>query len=582
MGPAGVAGVNPHRFEELSQSESGEACLRSDTLKIGPERAPHRSLLRACGLKTEDFSKLFIGVANSYADIAPGHMHLNKYGAIVKSAIREAGAIPFEFNTIAVDDGIASGHLGMRYSLPSRELIADSVETMLQAHQLDGVVCIPNCDKVVPGMIMGAVRVNIPAIFVSGGPMKAGRTSHGEPLDMVSVFEGVGRYRAGLISEQELTKIEEQVCPSCGSCAGLFTANSMNCISEALGLAFPGNGTFLADSPERIELLRRAGHQIVELVRRNLRPREIVTEEAIDDAFALDMAMGGSSNTVLHMLAIAKEAGVDYPLSRVNEIAASIPHICKLSPASQYRMEDLQRAGGVSALLRELSRKEGALHLNRMTVTLKALGESISDAVITDHGVIRPISKPYSEYGGLAILYGSLAPRGAVCKTGAVDPAMARHIGPARVFDSGEEASKAVLSGSIAEGDVVVVRYEGPKGGPGMPEMLAPTSALMGMGLGAKVALVTDGRFSGATRGACIGHVSPEAAAGGPIACLQDGDTIEIDLKRFRLDMRLDPGEIKSRLETLTRTPPRATSGYLARYAALVSSADEGAVLRSL
>jgi len=556
--------------------------LRSDRIKKGADRAPHRSLLRACGLETEDFSKPFIGVANSYADMVPGHMHLNKYGSIVKSAIREAGAIPFEFNTIAVDDGIAMGHLGMKYSLPSRELIADSVETMLQAHQLDGVVCIPNCDKVVPGMIMGAVRVNIPAIFVSGGPMKAGRTSHGEPLDLVSVFEGVGRHRVGLISEQELTEIEEQACPSCGSCAGLFTANSMNCISEALGLALPGNGTFLADSPERIELLRRAGHQIVELVRRSLPPREIVTEEAIDDAFALDMAMGGSTNTVLHMLAIAKEAEIDYPLNRINKIAASIPQICKLSPASQCRMEDLQRAGGVSALLRELSKKDGALHLNRVTAALKTLGESISDAMITDHGVIKPISEPYGDHGGLAILYGSLAPRGAVCKTGAVDPAMIRHVGPSRVFDSEEHASRAILGGSITEGDVVVIRYEGPKGGPGMPEMLVPTSALIGMGLGAKVALVTDGRFSGATRGACIGHVSPEAAAGGPIACLQDGDTIEIDLKRFRLDVRLDPAEIKSRLEGLTRTLPRSTSGYLARYAALVSSADEGAVLRSL
>ncbi|WP_455363663.1 dihydroxy-acid dehydratase, partial [[Eubacterium] cellulosolvens] len=532
------------------------------------------------GLKAEDFSRPFIAIASSHVDIVPGHVHLHEFSKVVKSAVREAGGIPFEFNTIAVDDGIAMGHLGMRYSLPSREIIADSVEAMLQAHQFDGVVCMPNCDKIVPGMVMGAVRVNIPAIFVSGGPMKTGRTSQGAPIDLTSVFEGVGRYRAGLITEQELTELEERACPSCGSCAGLFTANTMNCICEATGLAPRGNGSILATSPERIRLLRWAGHQIVRLVTADLKPRDIVTAEAIDNAFALDMALGGSTNTVLHTLAIAKEAGVDYPLQRVNEIAKRIPHICKLSPASDYRMEDLDRAGGVSAVLKELSQKDGALHLDQMTVTLKTLGDNISDAKVADRAVIRPISNPHSHHGGIAILYGSLAPRGAVCKTGAVDPAMMKHTGPARVFDSEEDASKAILDGSIVPGDVVVIRYEGPKGGPGMREMLVPTSALVGMGLGTKVALVTDGRFSGGTRGACIGHVSPEAATGGPISCLRDGDLIDIDLEGFRLDVDLEPDEIMDRRRNLPASPVRATSGYLARYAAFVSSADEGAVLR--
>jgi len=553
--------------------------LRSDTIKKGPDRAPHRSLLRACGLKTGDFSKPFIGIASSQVDIVPGHVHLHEFSKIVKAAVREAGGVPFEFNTIAVDDGIAMGHSGMRYSLPSRELIADSVETMLQAHQLDGVVCIPNCDKIVPGMLMGAIRVNIPTIFVSGGPMRTGRTSNGAPIDLVSVFEGVGRYHGGLITEEQLTELEELACPSCGCCAGLLTANSMNCICEALGLALPGNGTTLTESNERTDLLRQAGHQIMKLVKADLKPRDIVTTEAIDNAFVLDMAMGGSSNTVLHTLAIAKEAQVDYELDRVNEIAKRTPHICKLSPASDLRMEDLHRAGGVSALLNELSKKDGALHLDQMTVTMQALGENIRDAKVTNHEVIRPITEPHSHHGGIAILYGSLAPRGAVCKVGAVDPAMMKHIGPARAFDSEEDASKAILDGRIAEGDVVVIRYEGPKGGPGMREMLAPTSTLVGMGLGAKVALVTDGRFSGATRGACIGHVCPEAAAGGPIACLRDGDQIEIDLQNRLLNVDLKLSEIESRLGNLPRSPLRAVSGYLARYAAMVGPADEGATL---
>jgi dihydroxy-acid dehydratase len=554
--------------------------MRSDAIKKGPERAPHRSLLRACGLSTEDFAKPFIAVSNSQADIVPGHVHLHEFGAIVKSAVREAGGIPFEFNTIAVDDGLAMGHSGMRYSLPSRELIADSVETMLQAHQFDGVVCIPNCDKIVPGMAIGAIRVNIPTIFVSGGPMQTGRTKEGMPIDLSSVYEGVGEYEAGLINEQQLTELEKRACPSCGCCAGLFTANSMNCLCEALGLALPGNGTILANSPERIDLLRKAGHQIISLVAADLKPRDIVTKEAIDNALALDMAMGGSSNTILHTMAIAREAQIDYPLSRIDTIAERTPHICKISPSSNYRMHDLHQAGGVSALLKELSRKDGALHLDQRTVTMKTLGDNISEAKVADSRVIRPITSPYSHHGGIAILYGSLAPRGAVCKTGAVDPAMMKHKGPARVFDSENEASKAILGGSVKEGDVVVVRYEGPKGGPGMREMLTLTATLVGMGLGDKVALVTDGRFSGATRGACIGHVSPEAGSGGPISWLKDGDPIEIDLENHRLDVALDAAEMESRRKHPLRTLNRATTGYLERYVALVGPADEGATLR--
>ena len=554
--------------------------MRSDAIKKGPDRAPHRSLLRACGLSTEDFAKPFIAIASSQADIVPGHVHLREFSAIVKSAVREAGGIPFEFNTIAVDDGLAMGHPGMRYSLPSRELIADSVETMLQAHQFDGVVCIPNCDKTVPGMVMGAVRVNIPTIFVSGGPMETGRTREGAPIDLSSVYEGVGQYEAGLINDQQLTELEKRACPSCGCCAGLFTANSMNCLCEALGLALPGNGTILANSPERVELLKRAGHQIIPLVSADLKPRDIVTTGAIDNALALDMAMGGSSNTILHTMAIAREAQLDYPLSRIDAIAKRTPHICKISPSSDYRMQDLHRAGGVSALLKELSRKDGALHLNQITVTMKTLGNNISDAKVADSQVIRPVTSPYSDHGGTAILYGSLAPRGAVCKTGAVDPAMMKHKGPARVFNSEGEASEAILGASVKEGDVVVVRYEGPKGGPGMREMLSLTATLVGMGLGDKVALVTDGRFSGATRGACIGHVSPEAAAGGPISLLKDGDPIEIDLEHHRLDVVLDPTEMEARRKHPPGMPNRASTGYLARYVALVGPADEGATLR--
>jgi dihydroxy-acid dehydratase len=556
--------------------------MRSDTIKGGFERAPHRALLRATGVirSEEDFRKPFIAVCNSYVDIIPGHVHLQELGKVVKEAIREAGGIPFEFNTIGVDDGIAMGHIGMKYSLPSRELIADSVETMIGAHWFDGMVCIPNCDKIVPGMLMAAMRMDIPTIFVSGGPMPAGRTRDGRAIDLITVFEGVGAYRAGRMGEEQLLELEQYACPACGSCSGMFTANSMNCLMEALGMALPGNGTILATSEERRELARQAGYQIMKLVEANLTPRKIVTPEAIDNAFALDMAMGGSTNTVLHTLALANEGGVSYPLHRLNEVAMRVPHICKVSPASQWHIEDVHRAGGVSAILKELSRKPGTLHLDQVTVTLCTLGENVADAAIRDYEVIRPIEDPYSHRGGLAVLFGNLAPLGSVVKAGAVDPSLWKFSGPAKVFDSMEEANRGILNGEVREGQVVVIRYEGPKGGPGMQEMLAPTANIMGMGLGDKVALITDGRFSGGTRGACVGHVSPEAAERGPIAALRDGDIIHIDIGNHRLDVELSDEEIRRRLEELPPFRPRTTSPWLRRYAHFVTSAHTGAILR--
>jgi dihydroxy-acid dehydratase len=554
---------------------------RSDMIKKGFDRAPHRSLLRACGVTDEDFDKPFIAIANSYIDIIPGHVHLKEFGEIVKEAVREAGGVPFLFNTIGVDDGIAMGHIGMRYSLPSRELIADSIETVVAAHWFDGLICIPNCDKITPGMMMGALRVNIPTIFVSGGPMKAGRTRDGRAISLASVFEGVGAFQKGLIDEAHLEELERYGCPSCGSCSGMFTANSMNCLAEALGLALPGNGTILAVDEARKELVRAAAHQILKLIELDLKPRDIVTVNAIDNAFALDMAMGGSTNTVLHTLAIAHEAGIDYPLERINTIAARTPHLAKISPASDWHIEDVHRAGGVSAILKELSKKEGVLHLDCITVTGKTLGENIADAKVTDHEVIRPVDNPHSETGGLAVLFGNLAPKGAVIKTGAVDPSIRRHEGPAICFDSEEEALAGIASGKVKEGHVVVIRYEGPKGGPGMPEMLAPTSQIVGMGLGTKVALVTDGRFSGASRGICVGHVSPEAAEGGPIALVRDGDIICIDLDRRTIELRVPDEELARRRAEWPGFTPKITRGYLARYAHLVTSANTGAVLRN-
>jgi dihydroxy-acid dehydratase len=556
--------------------------MRSDTIKKGFERAPHRSLLRATGVirDEEDFGKPFIAVVNSYVDIVPGHVHLQRVGQVVKEAVREAGGVPFEFNTIGVDDGIAMGHMGMRYSLPSRELIADCVETMVRAHSFDGMVCIPNCDKIVPGMLMAAMRLDIPTIFVTGGPMRAGRLADGRHVDLINVFEAVGAYQAGRLGDDELKELEQMACPGCGSCAGMFTANSMNCLMEALGMALPGNGTILAESEERDDLYRRAGRQIMRLLEANLTPRQLVTPEAVDNAFALDMAMGGSTNTVLHTLALANEGGVDYPLQRLNDVAARVPHICKVAPASSVHVEDVQRAGGVSAILKEISRRPGVLNLQQRTVTLQTLAENIAGAEITDPEVIRPLESPFSERGGLAVLFGNLAPEGAVVKSGAVDPSMLTFHGPARVYESQEEACAAILDGKVHEGDVVVIRYEGPRGGPGMQEMLAPTANIVGMGLGNSVALITDGRFSGGTRGACIGHVSPEAAAGGPIAALRDGDIIRIDIPNFALEVELSNEEMERRLRE-ARPPARdIPSGWLRRYASLVTSANTGAVLR--
>ena len=553
--------------------------MRSDSIKKGFRRAPQRSLLRAAGLKNSDFKKPFIGICNSVNEIIPGHIHLRELADIAKSAIREAGGVPFEFNTIGVGDGIAMGHDGMKYSLPSREIIADSVETIANAHKLDGLLCLPNCDKIVPGMVMGSLRVNIPTIFVSGGPMRAGRLSGGKSIDLVSVFEAVGAFSNNMISETELEEYEENACPGCGSCSGLFTANSMNCLLEVLGLALPGNGTILADSEERRELVRLAGQKIVGLVKRNLLPGDIVTKETIDNCFSLDFAMGGSTNTVLHLLSIAKEAGIDYSLNNLNEISAQTPILCKISPSSPYHMEDFNKAGGVSALMNELSRVSDFLNLNQLTVTGTTIGENIKGSKIADPNVIRSAEEPYDITGGLAVLFGNIAPEGSLVKTAGIGPSMMVHRGPAKVFDSMEDSIEGLHSGKIKEGDVIVIRYEGPKGGPGMQEMLEPTSLVMGLGLGDSVALITDGRFSGGTRGACIGHVAPEAAAGGLIALLKDGDIISIDIHKRRVDAELTDEEIQRRKGSWKRPDSRVKSGWLQRYSSMVSSASKGAVL---
>jgi dihydroxy-acid dehydratase len=553
--------------------------MRSDTIKAGIERAPHRALLRAAGVHERDMGKPFIAIVNSYVDIVPGHVHLQEFGRQVKEEVRAVGGIPFEFNTIGVDDGIAMGHAGMKYSLPSRELIADCVETMIEAHRFDAMVCIPNCDKIVPGMLMAAMRVNIPAIFVSGGPMPAGRTPDGEVVDLISVFEGIGAFKAGTIDENRLATLERHACPSCGSCSGMFTANSMNCLMEALGLALPYNGSALARTAEREELARCAARRIMDLFAGDIKPRNIVTVDAIDDAFALDMAMGGSTNTVLHTLAIAREAGFSYPLERINAVADRVPHLCKVSPSGPWHMEDVHRAGGIPAVLNEIQRGTGILHLERVCVSGESLRESIAGAAIQDENVIRRTENAHSPRGGLAVLFGNLAPNGAVVKTGGVGASMKKFSGPAVVYESQEEAIAGILGGGIRAGDVVVIRYEGPRGGPGMQEMLGPTSAIMGMGLGDQVALITDGRFSGGTRGACIGHVSPEAAARGPIAALRAGDVVEIDLEARTVEVRLPEAEIQSRLSSLPPFTVRTTSRWLRRYAHFVTSADMGAAL---
>ncbi len=555
--------------------------LRSNMITKGIDRAPHRSLLRAAGVKEEDFGKPFIAVCNSYIDIVPGHVHLQEFGKIVKEAIREAGGVPFEFNTIGVDDGIAMGHIGMRYSLPSREIIADSVETVVSAHWFDGMVCIPNCDKITPGMMMAALRVNIPTIFVSGGPMKAGKDSEGNALSLTSVFEGVGAYQSGQIDEARLQEIEQVACPTCGSCSGMFTANSMNCLAEGLGLALPGNGTILAVAEERKDFVRQSAKQLMELIKKDIKPRDIVTIDAIDNAFALDMAMGGSTNTVLHTLALAHEAGIEYPMERINEIASRVPHLAKIAPASDYHIEDVHNAGGVSAIIHELLKKPGAFKGDCLSVSGKTIAENVAGCEILDQDVIHPLDNPHSEQGGLAVLFGNLAPQGSIIKVGAVDKSVGGyHRGPAICFDSQEEALSGIITGKVKEGHVVVIRYEGPKGGPGMPEMLAPTSQIVGRGLGAKVGLITDGRFSGASRGISIGHISPEAAEGGPIAFVEDGDIIELDMNKRTIQLEISDEEFEQRKANWKGFEPKVKTGYLARYSKLVTSANTGGVLK--
>ena len=552
--------------------------MKSNVVKQGIERAPHRSLIHALGVSTPDMEKPFIGIVNSFTEVVPGHIHLRSVADAVKDSVRQTGGVPFEFNTIAVCDGIAMNHAGMKYSLPSRELIADSIEIMAQAHAFDALVFITNCDKVVPGMLMASLRLNIPAIFISGGPMMAGKycTSEGEQkVDLNSVFEGVGKVVRGQMTEDELEELVEVACPGCGSCSGMFTANTMNCMTEVMGMGLPGNGTIPAIDPRRIELAKKAGTKIMELLVDNICPRDIINADSLENAFSVDMALGGSTNSVLHLIAIAHEAGVEFPLDRINYISEKTPCLCKLRPAGTYHIEDLDRAGGISAVMKEL---QSLLNLELKTVSGLTIGQIIDKASVIDSDVIRSKSTAYSDKGGLAILFGNLAPKGGVVKRSAVAPEMMVHQGPARVFDSEDDATKAIMQGKIKSGDVVVIRYEGPKGGPGMREMLTPTSLLGGMGLDKEVALITDGRFSGATRGAAIGHVSPEAAARGPIAAVKEGDIISIDIPNNKLEVKLTNDEITQRINSLDKFEPRFKTGYLARYAENVTSASSGAV----
>ena len=562
--------------------------MRSDEIKKGFDRTPHRSLLRATGLKDRDFDKPFIGVANSFIEIIPGHFFLNKYAEIIKDEIRANGCVPFEFNTIGVDDGIAMGHDGMLYSLPSRELIASSIETVMNAHKLDAMIAIPNCDKIVPGMIMGALRVNVPTVFVSGGPMKKGYTKDGKPIDLATAFEAVGKFEAGEMNEEELYDIECSSCPSGGSCSGMFTANSMNTLSEAMGIALPGNGTILALTPQREELMRSAARRVCEIAKdkemsEKFRFKNILNASAITNAFVVDMAMGGSSNTVLHMLAIAQEAGADFNLSNINEIGKKISHIAKISPSlSTIHMEDINNAGGVSAVIHEISKRDGGfLNLDNLTITGESMAERVKSAKIKDTNIIHTVDNPYSVVGGLAILYGNLCEQGSVVKTAGIDKNMRKFRGKAVCFDSQPAAIDGIISGKVSAGDVVVIRYEGPKGGPGMQEMLSPTSLIMGMGLGDKVALITDGRFSGATRGASIGHISPEAAEGGTIGLLQDGDIINLDVDNYLLEVELSDEEIKRRQSTFKPIKKELDSRWLQQYRILVTNASSGAVLKT-
>lgn len=554
----------------------------SDQVKSGKERAPHRSLFFATGLKRSDIKKPFIGICNSYESFVPGHCHLAGVGAFLKKCIEEAGGVAMEFNTIAVCDGIAMGHSGMKYSLPSRELIADSVETVARAHCFDAMICVPNCDKIVPGMLIGALRVNIPTIFASGGPMAPG--SHpvtGRDTDLNSVFEAVGAESVGKISAKELEKVEETSCPGCGSCSGMFTANSMNCLYEALGLALPGNGTVLAVDPRRKDLYRAAAKRIVQMAKKGSPlPRELVTRDSLDNALTLDMAMGGSTNTVLHTLAIAREADVDYSLERMNEISAVTPYVCKVAPSGHYHVVDVDRAGGVMGVLKRVSPVARFLKPGCMTVSGKTLGAHIKAAKIADDDVIRPLSNVYSKDGGLAVLWGNLAEKGAVVKKGGVAPSMMKFTGKAICFDSQDEACEGILGGKVKPGHVVVIRYEGPKGGPGMQEMLAPTSYIIGQGLGESVALITDGRFSGATHGACVGHVSPEAAEGGLIGLLKNGDEITIDIPSRSINVKLTKKEIAARVKAAKPWSPRVKGGWLERYSRFVGNASTGASLK--
>jgi dihydroxy-acid dehydratase len=552
--------------------------MRSDLMKKGIERAPHRSLMKAMGYTNEEISRPLIGIAHAHNEIIPGHIHLDKILEAVKTGVRMAGGTPIAFGTIGVCDGIAMNHTGMKYSLASREIIADSVEIMAQAHPFDALVMIPNCDKVTPGMLMAMLRVNIPSIMVSGGPMLTGRFQ-GKDVHLVSVFEGVGRVKANTMTEEELSELEDSACPGCGSCAGMFTANSMNCLTEAIGLGLPGNGTIPAVAAARIRLAKQAGMAVLDLLEKNICPRDIATFEAFENAMAVDMALGCSTNTVLHVPAIAHEAGVDLTLELFNGVSEKAPHLCSLIPGGPHSLQQLDEAGGVPAVIFELSKKN-IIHLNVMTVTCKTLGENLSRVQVRDHEIIRPTDNPYHVKGGIAVLYGNLAPDGAVVKQSAVADEMLVHEGPARVFNSEDEAQTAILGAKINPGDVVVIRYCGPKGGPGMPEMLSPTSAIIGMGLGKSVALLTDGRFSGGTQGACLGHISPEAAVGGPIGLVKEGDIIHIDIPAKKIELKVDNAELENRRKEWQPPEPKITSGYIARYTKLVTSGSTGAILK--
>ena len=552
--------------------------MKSDVIKRGTERAPHRSLLRALGCTREDMDRPFIGIINSFSEVVPGHMNLRDIAEAVKGGVRSGGGVPFEVNTIAVCDGIAMNHPGMKYSLPSRELIADSAEIVAEAHAFDALVFIPNCDKIVPGMLMAAARLNLPSVFISGGPMLAGRLASdngARNVDLISVFEAVGKVIAGQMTEEELEQLEAIACPGCGSCSGMFTANTMNCVTEAMGMGLPGNGTIPAVDSRRMQLAREAGRQVMKLLANDIRPRDIINRESMHNAFTVDMALGGSTNSVLHLMAVAHETGVDFPLSMINQISERTPHLCKLSPAGGYHIEDLDRAGGIAAVMKEL---QGLLKLESRTVSGKSVAEIIANRQVADKEVIHSVANAYSATGGIAILFGNLAPDGAVVKRAAVAPEMMVHRGPVRVFDSEEEATTVIMSGGIKPGEVIVIRYEGPKGGPGMREMLTPTSILSGMGLDKEIALITDGRFSGGSRGAAIGHVSPEAASRGPIAALKDGDIVKIDIPHYKLEMELSDKEISERLARLDEFKPKIKAGYLRYYAEKVSSASTGAV----